>query len=159
MKSCVGWLTLMKWYLNFRPVTYTRNMLIYTKLVSLLWCYWPLPSSSLVPVRHFPVPLGQFTSVTCPRWTGGKHIFAWTAWPETLWLRGITRPSDQAKLVISSRNWWCRRCTLEWWWRHWLLDIDGWFIALCEYREHTREMAWKSKQDGNTIKSVFSFTR
>ena len=25
----------------------------------------------------FPVPLGQFVSVTYPRRTGGEHIFAW----------------------------------------------------------------------------------
>ena len=39
----------------------------------------------------FPVPLGQFTSVTYPRWTGGN---VWTRWPETLWPHGIMKPSN-----------------------------------------------------------------
>ena len=43
----------------------------------------------------FPVPLGQFTSVTYPRRTSGKtHIFALTTWPERLWPCGIIRPRD-----------------------------------------------------------------
>ena len=44
----------------------------------------------------FPVPIGQFISVTYPRRTSGKHfhIFARTRWPKTLWPRRIMRPRD-----------------------------------------------------------------
>ena len=58
----------------------------------------------LVPVRRFPVPLGQFVSVTYPRRTGGKRprIFARTTWPEMLWPRRKMRPRDQVTLQSST---------------------------------------------------------
>ena len=39
-----------------------------------LWIYDTLSQGCLVPVRRFPGPLGQFTSVKYPRRTGGKHF-------------------------------------------------------------------------------------
>ena len=44
----------------------------------------------------FPVPLGQFTSVTYPRLSEANgretpHISAWTTWPETFWPRSKMR--------------------------------------------------------------------
>ena len=44
----------------------------------------------------FPVPLGQFTSMTYPRLSEANgretpHISAWTTWPETFWPRSKMR--------------------------------------------------------------------